>query len=363
MRARLGATLALGGATVLVVMLVAWGTTFDRIVMTSGVFRHGVLPSPGARELLFYKDGRTATVSAARVVQDGLILLATNGKPDASLSAEWFQEPNPIKPLRPLQRDAATQVLLALITLAHVPQGRTAAVIGHGSGQSSHMLLASPTLEQLVTIDIEPEMIAASRVFYPANRRVFEDPRAAFAIDDARSFFAAQPQQYDLILSEPSNPWVSGVSSLFTTEFYARIVPLLSPHGIFGQWVQLYELNDDLVVSVLAALHRHFKSYHLFLLGNGDLLVLASNMPTLPAPDWSVFTWPTVTESLQPFIPLTPDDLDAMRLLDRAALTPLLDAWKEYNSDFFPTLDVGAEQARYMGTSARGFVGLRTGPS
>lgn len=358
-RARLGPTLALGGATVLVVMLVAWNTTFDRLVMTSGVFRHGILPKSGARELLFYQDGRTATVSATRSIQDGVILLATNGKPDASLPAEWFQEPDPGKALTPLRGDAATQVLLALITLAHVPQGRTAAVIGHGSGQSSHMLLASPTLERLVTIDIEPEMIAAARVFYPANRRVFEDPRAVAAVDDARSFFAAQHQQYDLILSEPSNPWVSGVSSLFTAEFYARIVPLLSPQGIFGQWVQLYELNDDLVVSVLAALHRHFTSYHLFLLGNGDILILASNMPTLPAPDWSVFTWPTVTESLKPFIPLTPDDLEAMRLLDRAALTPLLDAWGEYNSDFFPILDLRAEQARYMRTSARGLVGLR----
>jgi len=357
--ARIRPALALGGATVLVVMLISWGTTFDRIAMTSGVFRHGLLPSSGARELLFYKDGRTATVSATRVVQDSLILLSTNGKPDASLTSEWLQEPDPTKVLTPLRRDAATQVLLPLIALAHVPQGRTAAVIGHGSGQSSHMLLASPTLERLVTIDIEPEMIAASRVFYPANRRVFEDPRAVFAIDDARSFFAAQHQQYDLILSEPSNPWVSGVSSLFTTEFYARMVPLLSPHGIFGQWVQLYELNDDLVVSVLAALHRHFKSYHLFLLGNGDILIIASNMPTLPPPDWSVFTWPAITESLKPFIPLTPDDLETMRLLDRAALTPLLDAWGEYNSDFFPTLDLGAEKTRYMGTSARGFVGLR----
>lgn len=357
---RLGAPLTIGGATVLVVILVAWHTPFDPIIMTSGVFRHGFLPRAGARELLFYRDGRTATVSATRSMQDDIILLATNGKPDASLPGEWFREPDANKPLVPLRGDAATQVLLALVTLAHVPQARTAAVIGHGSGQSSHMLLASPTLERLVTIEIEPEMIAGSRVFYPANRRVFEDPRAVFAIDDARSFFATQSQQYDLILSEPSNPWVSGVSSLFTAEFYARLVPQLSPQGIFGQWVQLYELNDDLVASVLAALHRHFTSYQIFLVGNSDLLIVASTMPTLPPPDWSVFAWPTVIDSLQPFIPLTPDDLEAMRLLDRAALSPLLDSWKEYNSDFFPTLDLGAEQARYMGTSARGFLGLRT---
>ncbi len=342
----------------LLVLLAASSLSFDPLVMTSGVYRHGLLPRPGSREVLFYQDGRTATVSVSRNVQDGLVLLATNGKPDASLTAEWFTPPDPGKAPTPLRRDAATQVLLPLITLAHVPQGRRAAIIGHGSGQSSHMLLGSAALESLVTIDIEPEIIAGSRAFLPANRRVFEDPRSVFAIDDARAYFAAQQQQYDLILSEPSNPWVSGVSGLFTAEFYARLVPLLSPQGIFGQWVQLYELNDDLVVSILAALHQHFASYQLFLLGHGDMLIVASTMPQLPTPDWTVFTLPAVAESLRPFLIPQPDDLEAMRLLNRAALTPLLDTWPRRNSDFFPYLDLEAEKARFLGTTAQGVLGL-----
>ncbi|MGE3536422.1 MAG: fused MFS/spermidine synthase [Candidatus Tectimicrobiota bacterium] len=341
-------------------LLAAASLPLDRLVMTSGVYRHGLLPRAGSRELLFYKDGRTATVAAVRNTQDGLIILSTNGKPDASLTAEWFSTPAPERPRTPLRRDAATQVLLPLITLAHVPQARTAAVIGHGSGQSSHLLLGSTRLERLVTIDIEPEMITGSRLFFPANRRVFEDPRSLLVIDDARAYFAAQQQQYDMILSEPSNPWVSGVSGLFTAEFYARIVSLLTPQGVFGQWVQLYELNDDLVLSILAALHQHFASYQLFLIGHGDILIVASPLPRFPAPTWDIFRWPGIADSLQPFIPLQPDDLEAMRLLDRAALAALLDTWPARNTDFFPRLDLEAEKARYLGTSAQGIIGLHS---
>src|SRR3712207_8301918 len=101
-------------------------------------------------------------------------------------------------------------------------------------------------------------MIRGSRVFKPANRRVFEDPRSRFVIDDAKSYFAAGGRKYDLILSEPSNPWVSGVSGLFTVEFYRRVQHYLSDRGGFGQWLHLYEVKDQPVLSGLAALDQVF---------------------------------------------------------------------------------------------------------
>src|SRR5919201_2055590 len=110
--------------------------------------------------------------------------------------------------------------------------GVAMAVIGQGSGMTSHLLLGSPTIGRLVTIEIEPQMIEGSRRFYPANRRVFDDRRSRFVIDDAKSFFASAGRTYDIIISEPSNPWVSGVSGLFTTEFYERVRRYLSPYGV-----------------------------------------------------------------------------------------------------------------------------------
>src|SRR5262249_5695933 len=153
--------------------------------------------------------------------------------------------------------------------------------------------------------------VRGARVFYPANRRVFDDPRSTLVVDDAKAYFAAAGQRFDLILSEPSNPWVSGVSGLFTTEFYARIRQYLGPHGVFGQWLHLYEIHDGLVLSVLSAIHDNFPAYRVFVTSPVDILIVAGNDATLPPPDWSVFSRAPVAEALCPFIPFTPESLDA----------------------------------------------------
>ena len=163
------------------------------------------------------------------------------------------------------------------MTLAHAPHAKTAAVIGQGSGMTSHLILGSPELQSLTTIEIEPAMIEGSKQFRAANWRVFDDPRSHFALDDAKSFFAQHKGTFDIIVSEPSNPWVSGVSGLFTTEFYSRVRRYLSPNGVFGQWLHLYEIDDGLVLSVLAAIHKNFASYEIFMTSNADILIVASN--------------------------------------------------------------------------------------
>jgi len=201
-------------------------------------------------------------------------------------------------------------------------------------------------------------MVNGSRFFYPRNRRVFDDPRSVVVIDDAKSYFAATDQRFDAIFSEPSNPWVSGVSGLFTTEFYQRVRQYLSDDGVFGQWLHLYEIQDGLVLSVLAAIHENFPSYQVFLTGGGDLLVVASKRPRLPTPDWSIFQRPPVSDELCSFVPLTPEVLEATRLIDRATLAPLLDDYRGSNSDFFPVLDLSAEKARFLRSVATGFQAL-----
>ncbi|HJU64289.1 MAG TPA: fused MFS/spermidine synthase, partial [Gemmatimonadaceae bacterium] len=276
--------LAYGAALALVVVasFALWRNNFDQRLLTSGVFRYGMLPRTDQRQILYYRDGRTATVSVGRTLADGSIFISTNGKPDASLDTVWYRKPGTTGARKPMGGDVSTQVLLPLMALAHAPKAQTVAVIGQGSGMTSHFLLGSPHVKNLVTIEIEPEMVRGSRFFYPANRRVFDDPRSQFVIDDTKSYFAATDQRYDLILSEPSNPWVSGVSGLFTTEFYSRVKRYLSENGVFGQWLHLYEINDWLVLTVLAALHQNFPSYDIFLTSGGDMLIVASNKRLLP---------------------------------------------------------------------------------
>ncbi|MEO8623962.1 MAG: hypothetical protein ABI625_22985, partial [bacterium] len=314
----------------------------------------GSARAPKQSDMIYYADGRTATVSVRRIMSSRGLSLATNGKPDASLGPEWFRPP--MTP-GPFTHDASTQMLLPLILLAHAPQAQTAAVIGLGSGMSSHTLLLDPRLHSVVTIEIEPEMIKGARQFYPANRLAFDDKRSTFALDDARSYFASQGARWDLILSEPSTPWVAGVSGLFTTEFYAHVRRFLAPRGVFGQWLHLSEINDGLVLSVVRAVAENFPSYTIYSVGNRDILIVATNDSTIAPPDWSVFQLPPVADALRRVYPLTVPILDALHMVDGATLDPLVHGGGG-NSDFYPTLDLGAERTRYLNEGAMGFVGL-----
>ena len=341
------------------VLAAAVGVRFDRLLLASGVYRYATAEiSPNWRSM-FYADGRTATVSVRLDRASGQRSLSTNGKPDASLPGQWMMPWRSDMLREQLTGDQSAQMLLPIIALAYQPRAQRIAVIGQGSGMSSHLLLGSDSVKAMHTIEIEPMMIAGSRAaFLPANHRVFTDARSRFIIDDAKSVFAAGRERYDLILSEPSNPWVSGVSGLFTDEFYARVRQSLSERGVLGQWLHLYETNDYLVLSVLAAVHRNFPSYVVHMVSSTDLLIIASASRDLAEPDWSVVAQRGLAEDLRRVLPLTPRTLDATWLADRRALAPLLAHMAGVNSDYFPVLDLGGERARYLRTSANGFYGL-----
>ncbi len=345
-------------ATLVGVVALIIQSRFDRGILVSGVYRYETLGRVPEDELVFYRDGRTATVSG-RVNPSGYgRSISTNGKPDASLGMDWYDTTTVRSPVT-LGGDAATQAMLPLVTLAYAPHATNAAVIGLGSGMTSQFLLGSPGMREVVTIEIEPEMIRGARqVFYPANHRVFDDPRSRFVVDDAKSHFAAARRKYDLIISEPSNPWVSGVSGLFTREFYERAAEYLSDDGVFGQWIHLYELNDELMLTVIAALHETFPSYEIHHVSRGDMLIIASRADSLPDPDWSVVRQPGIADDLSPFRELTPAMLDRTWAIGREELEPLFILGRQANSDFHPLLDLGAERARFSRERATGFAGL-----
>ena len=185
--------------------------------MTAGVFRHGDLANSRDAKILFQKDGKTATVHL--VQYSDAISIRTNGKSDGSISLDAAQRGS----------DETTMILTGAIPLALKPDARSAALIGIGTGLTMHTLLQDLRLERVETVEIEAAMAEASRGFAPSNNAAFADPRGAIVIDDAKTFFSTRKRAYDIIISEPSNPWVSGVSSLFTREFYHRIRPHLNP--------------------------------------------------------------------------------------------------------------------------------------
>src|SRR5688572_17654416 len=202
-------------------------------------------------------------------------------------------------------------------------------------------------------------MAEASRGFMPRNSAAFADPRGAIFIDDAKSFFSTHNRRYDLIISEPSNPWVSGVSSLFTREFYRRIRSHLNAGGMLVQWIQLYEMDASLVATVLGALGAEFAHYAVFAPSDYDLLIMAADAPLPYPPQASVFEQPGVAKELWTVHVLTAGDLDARYLGSRATLEPLFASYgMPANSDYAPVLDRNAARHRFMEKSAADVVAL-----
>ncbi|NJK33055.1 MAG: hypothetical protein HC927_11950 [Deltaproteobacteria bacterium] len=217
-----------------------------------------------------------------------------------------------------------------------------------------------PTLERLDTVEIEPYMAEGARHFSPINDRTFEDPRSHVIFDDAKAYFAAAEGSYDIVVSEPSNPWVAGVSSLFTVEFYEEIERYLAKGGVLAQWMHGYELSDELLLGVLAAVDRQFADYRVYRVGDRDWLILASpeddgvgNLTSAPLEQW-----PLLTEEAKLLGMTKLDQIDALLVANDELLRPYL-AGIEPNRDTRPLLDNGAERARFFRESAEALLELR----
>jgi spermidine synthase len=335
-------------ASTALLLLVALGVQLDVNKMTAGVFRHGDLESSRDARILFEKDGKTATVHLVKYSE--ALSLRTNGKSDGSINLDLDGERG---------TDEITMVLTGALPLALKPDAKSAAVIGIGTGLTTHTLLQSLAIERVDTVEIEAAMAQAARGFLPRNSSAFADPRGAIRIDDAKTFFSSAAQRYDLIVSEPSNPWVSGVSSLFTREFYRRVRGHLNPDGLLVQWVQLYEIDASLVATILRALGEEFPHYAVFAASDHDLLIVAGEDPVPAAAQPAVFEHPGLAKELWAVHMFSGGDFDARYLGSRATLEPLFASYgMPANSDYAPVLDLNAARHRFTERSAVELVSL-----
>jgi hypothetical protein len=205
-------------------------------------------------------------------------------------------------------------------------------------------------------------MAEGARLFHPVNRRTFEDPRSHIIFDDAKAYFAAAESKYDIVVSEPSNPWVAGVSSLFTVEFYREIKRYLADDGILGQWMHGYELSDELLLSVLAAVDREFVDYRIYRVGSRDWLILAATQPDgVGDLDARALAWPSLAEEAAVLGITKIDQIEALLVANDELLHPFL-AQTTPNTDARPLLDNKAERARFFRSSAEALLELRFYP-
>lgn len=322
--------------------VVAFAVKLDPLRMTSGVYRTGSATLPQGATVAYLEDGKTATISL--VEKDGTVTIATNGKPDAGIQ---------MGPGEPTV-DESTMVLAAAIPLSMQQHPARVANIGFGSGLTTHTLLASPRVERLDSIEIEPFMVDAARRGFGARiHNVFEDPRSHIIIEDAKTFFASSREPYDLIVSEPSNPWVSGVATLFSDEFYGRITHYLTPDGYFVQWMQVYETNLSVLASVIKALAPHFGAYALYNVDDLDVLIIATKRASLGTPDERLLQSPALRAELERIGVQSIADIESRKIGDDRTLGPVLEAVAvPPNSDFYPFVDLNAPRLRYLRANA-----------
>jgi spermidine synthase len=243
---------------------------YDSLVRVLAQSREGIKDEgattngPAIHKLLMYREGPTSTVS---VRQDGeTISLAINGRTNASDSVY----------------DMPTQVMLAQVPMVVAPRIGNGLVIGYATGVSVGAMLQSP-IQSVTCVELEPATVEGSRFFEHVNHKPLSDGRVNLIIEDARNYLRVTSNRFDVIVSEPSHPWVPGVANLFTQEFFEMGRERLSDQGVFVQWLQIYQLSTDSLRSVLATYHKVFPHVLVFRVGgasNGkDLILVGSNQP------------------------------------------------------------------------------------
>jgi spermidine synthase len=268
-----------GSPAVLALVLLATGGPWDRELLTSGSYKYASAVPTGvdvetalkAGTLVFYRDGPTGTVSVKRLT--GALSLAIDGKVDASTAG-----------------DMLTQKLLAHLPLLLHDDPHEVCIIGLGSGVT---LLASLThpIAAVDVLEISPEVAEASRLFTDAQHSPLDDPRSHLIVADGRTHLALSRKRYDVIISEPSNPWMAGVAALFTREFFEAAKARLEAHGIICQWVNTYDISTEDLQSVVATFASVFPHRAMWLIGDGDLLLIGSEDPIEPRLDTLTTAW------------------------------------------------------------------------
>jgi spermidine synthase len=216
-----------------------------------------------AHTVVFRRQGFYGQVTVSQTPTE--LYLKHNGKTDASTNVA----------------DSFAQYLLGHVPLLLHPKPERVVNIGLGGGITLGAITAHPEPKEIVQVELDPLVVEATRTWFgDANHHALDDPRVHLVVDDGRSFIERGTDKFDVIISEPPNIWVSGVSGLFTTEFYRAARARLNPGGLLCQWLPLYELGEEDFATALATMGTQFK--HLAGWTNGSVAVIVASNEPLP---------------------------------------------------------------------------------
>jgi spermidine synthase len=333
-------------SAIIFVILILVIPSWDKLTMSSGVViyapnyskyekseRKTVISGTGEK-LLFYKEGTDATVSV-RERKNGAIVMAVDGKVDASNTGDMY-----------------TQMMIAHLPLLLHPDPKTAMVIGLGSGVTLSSA-AQHELTQIDCVEIEPAVVEASKFFDGVNRNVLDDPRVKLTVNDGRNYLAASSKKYDVIISEPSNLWLAGIANLFSADFYKLCKQRLNPDGIMCQWSQIYYISPEDLKVVINTFKSVFPNTSIWFSTMGDILMLGS--PEGFSIDYlkleKHYNIDGVRNDLQRLNLLEPLSLMSCYLLDEDGIDKMTDGVR-INSDNRPILEYSVPKSLYIESAA-----------
>ena len=319
-----------------------------RLVLSSGIFR----PPAGYEmdryymkqakkhvDILFYQDGADATVSVTQGDDQEFgsqIVLRVNGKPDASTSG-----------------DLGTQYLLAHLPMLARPESKDVFVLGFGSGITAGALLGHP-VERIDIAENCGPVLRAGEIFGPWNRDVLKAPVTRVWHEDGRTVLKLNSQDYDLIISEPSNPWMAGVGSVFSVDFYQLAAARLKDGGIMTQWFHRYEMSDAIMAMIVRTFSSVFRVTEVWDTGSGDIVMLGSNRPwpTGQANFDRVWAREVPRQDLESVGITTPAAVWLRQLASQRTAFAIVDQDGGVQSDAFPVLEYEAPKAFYLDRTA-----------
>ena len=244
---------------------------WDPVALSSAPYLRAERRGYAGRRLIYYGEGVDATVTVEGAPDSGYLGMAINGKIDASTN----------------MHDMITQLLMGHLPAMLVDNGRQACVIGLGSGITVNAVAQYSSYDRIDCVEISEEVIKAAHYFEPYNGRILTDRRRLQLIrGDGRNHLLLTDRCYDLIVSQPSNPWISGEGNLFTQEFFRLCRRRLTDRGVACIWLHGYGMRVRDFRTVARTLCETFETVSLWEAAENEYLFLAGrHRPAVPLGD------------------------------------------------------------------------------
>lgn len=324
---------ALGWTVPLAVAGALFPLSWDQGLMNCGVYYYaprygdvaGLKRVAQAKDYLAVYEGTDSTVGVFASGDGRHRIFSVNGKSDGSTGA-----------------DMNTQVLVGQIPLLLHPAPRDVLVVGLGTGITLRGMAQHPT-ERIDCVEISPEVVRAEAFFRQANGHALESPKVSLHVADGRNLLLTTSERYDVIVSEPSNPWQAGNANLFTVEFYRLAAARLREGGVFSQWIGLYDITTENLKTACNTFRQVFPEVMVFRV-DSDLILVGGHRELRfdYMRMWQRMTDPVVRRTLSDIGVAAPGDLLARHYLFSELDLARFCAGSALNTDDRPVLEFSA---------------------